>query len=165
MEGEVLDKTSETSEEVSYNLLPTHSEKTMNSMKVPHAVKCITFDHSEANPGNKLDVHVPKLNENKVFVPSSLALRFDINLSGGHANNFLVKNVSSALVSQLVVKLGARPWTTLWTTTYTRYSPTYFCQWKSATTWCLRASRAKICARFAQARETKKPQELAPRKN
>ena len=37
MEGEVLDKTSETSEEVSYNLLPTHSEKTMNSMKVLHA--------------------------------------------------------------------------------------------------------------------------------
>ena len=36
----------------------------------------------------------------------SLALRFDIDLSGGHANNFLVQNVSRALVSQLVVKFG-----------------------------------------------------------
>ena len=32
--------------------------------------------------------------------------RFDIDLSGGHANNFLVQNVSRALVSQLVVKFG-----------------------------------------------------------
>ena len=47
---------------------------------------------------------MPKLNENEVLVPGSLALRFDIDLTGGHANNFLVQNVSRALVSQLVVK-------------------------------------------------------------
>ena len=39
-------------------------------------------------------------------MPGSLALRFDIDLSGGHANNLLVQNVSRALVSQLVVKFG-----------------------------------------------------------
>ena len=39
-------------------------------------------------------------------MPGSLALPFDINLSGGHVNNFLVQNVSRALVSQLVVKFG-----------------------------------------------------------
>ena len=43
---------------------------------------------------------------NEVLAPGSLALRFDIDLSGGHANNFLVQNVSRALVSQLVVKFG-----------------------------------------------------------
>ena len=75
-------------------------------MKAPYSVKRITFDRSEANPGDKLDVHVPKLNENEVFVPGSLALLFDIDLSGGHANNFLVQNVSRALVSRLVVKFG-----------------------------------------------------------
>ena len=32
-------------------------------------------------------------------MPGSLALRFDIDLSGGRANNFLVQNVSRALVS------------------------------------------------------------------
>ena len=74
MEGEVPNKTCEKTGAVSYNLLPTHSEKTMKSMKAPYAVKRITFDRSEANPGDTLDVHVPKLNENEVFVPGSLAL-------------------------------------------------------------------------------------------
>ena len=75
---------------VAYNLLPTHNKKKMTSMKALYAVKCITFDRSEANSGDTLDVHVPKLNKNEVFVPGSLALHFDIDLSGGHANNFLV---------------------------------------------------------------------------
>jgi len=75
-------------------------------MKAPRAVKRITFDRSEASPGEMLYGHVPKLNENEVIVPGSLALRFDIDLSGGHANNFLVQNVTRALVSKLVVKFA-----------------------------------------------------------
>ena len=75
-------------------------------MKAPRSVKRITFNPSEANPGETLYVHVPKLNKNEVLVPGSLALRFDIHLSGGHANNFLVQNVSRALVSQMTVKFG-----------------------------------------------------------
>ena len=47
---------------------------------------------------------MPKLNENEVIVPGSLALRFNIDLSGGHVNNFLVDNVGRALVEKLVVK-------------------------------------------------------------
>ena len=35
-----------------------------------------------------------------------LAFCFDINLSGGHANNFLVENVTWALVDKLVVKFA-----------------------------------------------------------
>ena len=88
------------------NLLPTHSEKTLKAMKAPRSVKRITFNPSEANPGETLYVHVPKLNKNEVLVPGSLALRFDIDLSGGHADNFLVQNVSRALVSQMAVKFG-----------------------------------------------------------
>ena len=83
------------------NLRSTHSEKTKNAMKAPRSVKRITFNPSEANPGETLRVFVPKLNENEVLVPGSLALRFDIDLSAGHANNFLVQNVSRALVSQM----------------------------------------------------------------
>jgi len=49
---------------------------------------------------------VPKLNENDVIVPGSLGLRFDIDLTGGHANNYLVQNVSRALVSKMVVKFA-----------------------------------------------------------
>ena len=51
-----------------------------------------------------LYVRVPKLNKNEVLVLGSLALVFDVDLAGGHANNFLVKNVSRALVDKMVVK-------------------------------------------------------------
>ena len=87
------------------NLCSTHSEKTKNAMKAPRSVKRITFNPSEANPGETLHVFVPKLNENEVLVPGSLALRFDIDI-GGHANNLLVQNVSRALVSRTTVNFG-----------------------------------------------------------
>ena len=88
------------------DLRSTHSVKIKNTMKAPRSVKRITFNPSEANPGETLYVHVPKLNKNEVLVPGSLALRFDIDLSGGHDNNFLVQNVSRALVSKMTVKFG-----------------------------------------------------------
>ena len=74
-------------------LRPTRSEKTLGALKAERAVKRITFERTEANPQETLYVSVPKLNENEVIVPGSLALRFNIDLSGGHANNFLVDNV------------------------------------------------------------------------
>ena len=86
------------------NLRPTHSEKIIKAMKAPRVVKCFTFNPSEANPTETLYVRVPKLNENEVLVPGMLALRFDIDLTGRHANTFLVQNVSQALVSRMVVK-------------------------------------------------------------
>ena len=89
---------------VQENLRPTRSEKTLGALKAERAVKRITFERTEANPQETLYVSVPKLNENEVIVPGSLALRFNIDLSGGHANNFLVDNVGRALVDKLVVK-------------------------------------------------------------
>ena len=106
MDGEVPEDGSGKSGAVSYDLLPTHNAKTFLSMKALYAVKRITFNPSEANPDERLEVRVPKRNKNEVLVPASLAFRFDIDLSGGHANNYLVKNVSRALVSQQVVKFG-----------------------------------------------------------
>ena len=88
------------------NLLPSHSEKTLGAMKAERTVKRITFNPSAANPGETLYVAVPKLSEHEVIVSGSLALVFNINLSGGHANNYLVQNVSRALVSQLHVKFA-----------------------------------------------------------
>ena len=85
---------------------PTYREKTLNGMKAPRAVKRITFDKSEAHPGEILSVFVPQLNDHEVLVPGSLALVFGIDFSGGHANNFLVQNASRALVDQLNVKFG-----------------------------------------------------------
>ena len=89
------------------NLLPSHSEKTLGAMKAERTVKRITFNPSEANPGETLYVSVPKLSKHEVIVSGSLALVFNINLAGGHANNYLVQNVSLALVDKLHVKFAA----------------------------------------------------------
>jgi len=92
------------------SLLPTHVSKIQNAIKAPRSVKRITFGRSEASPGETLTVHVPKLNENEVLVPGSLCLRFDIELAsaanGGEVNNYLVQNVSRALVSKMVVNFA-----------------------------------------------------------
>ena len=89
------------------NLLPAYFEKTLGAMKAERTVKRITFERNTANPVETWYVSVPKLNEHEVIVPGSLSLLFDIDLSGGHANNFLVQNVSWALVEKLVVKFAA----------------------------------------------------------
>ena len=39
-------------------------------------------------------------------MPGSLFLVFDIDLSGGHENSFLVQNISRALVDKLFVKFA-----------------------------------------------------------
>lgn len=51
---------------VSDSLHPMHRKKTLNAMKVPRAVKRITFKPPEANPSETLYVLVPKLNEMEV---------------------------------------------------------------------------------------------------
>ena len=91
------------------SLLPTHSEKVLGSMKAERTVKRITFNPSEANPGETLYVSVPKLAENEVIVAGSLALVFNLNLktTGAHANNYLVQNVSRALIDKFTVKFAA----------------------------------------------------------
>ena len=86
------------------NLPPTHFEKTLAAMKAERTVKRITFGRSTANPDEILYVSVPKLNEHEVIVPGSLSLLFNIDLSCGYANNYLVQNVSRALVDRLFVK-------------------------------------------------------------
>ena len=88
------------------NLRAPYSKKTLQGMQAERAVKRITFSRTEANPGDTLYVYAPKLNANEVLVPSSLALVFNIDLSGRHANNFLVQNVTRALVDRLHVKFG-----------------------------------------------------------
>ena len=72
------------------HLLPTHSGAILNSMQAGRTVTRITFNPSTANPGDVLYVTVPKLAQDVVMVPGSLALVFDIDLTGGHAKNYLV---------------------------------------------------------------------------
>ena len=65
----------------------------------------VTFNPNKAMPGETLSVPVPKLDDGTVLVPGSLALVFDLVVSG-HANNFLVNNVSRALADRLTVKFA-----------------------------------------------------------
>ena len=90
------------------SLLPSHMEKVLGAMQAERTVKRITFNPTEANPGETLYVSVPKLAANEVIVAGSLALVFNINLkvTGAHANNYLVQNVSRALVDKFVVKFA-----------------------------------------------------------
>ena len=91
------------------SLLPSHSEKVLNAMKAERTLKRITFNPTSADPGDFMYVSVPKLAVNEVIVAGSLALVFNINLkvTGAHANNYLVQNVSRALVDNFVVKFAA----------------------------------------------------------
>ena len=91
---------------VQVNLLPSHSVKTLGAMKAQRTVKRITFNPTGADPGDTLYVSVPKLKADEVLVPGTLSLLFDLDLkiTGGHANNYLVQNVSRALIDHFVVK-------------------------------------------------------------
>ena len=90
------------------SLLPSHSEKVLGAMKAERTVKLITFEPTSAKPEDTLYVSVPKLADNEVIVPGSLALVFNIDLKvpGAHANNYLVQNVSRALVDRFTVKFA-----------------------------------------------------------
>ena len=78
-------------------------------MQAERTVTRIAFNPSTANGGDILYVAVPKLAQDVVMVPGVLALVFGIDLTGGHANNYLVQNVSRALVSRLTVTFGGTP--------------------------------------------------------
>ena len=91
---------------VNENLLPSRISKKLNAMKAERTIKIITFNPPEANPEETLHVALPRLLEKEVIVPGSLALQFNIDLSGGPANNFLVQNVTRALVDRLTVKFS-----------------------------------------------------------
>ena len=84
---------------------PNFEEKTTNALKADRTVHRVTFNPNKASPGETLFIPVPKLNDEVVLVPGSLALIFDLTVSG-HANNFLVNNVSRALVNRLTVKFA-----------------------------------------------------------
>ena len=90
---------------VSSELDPNHAAKTPRALKAKRTVDRATFNPSKTNPGETLYVTVPRLDHNVVLFPVSLALRFDLILSG-EANNFVVDNVVRALVNRLTIKIG-----------------------------------------------------------
>ena len=84
---------------------PSHEKKTSNALKADRVTHRVTFNPNKASPGEILHIPVPKLNDGVVLVPGTLALIFDLTVSG-HANNFLVNNVARALVDRFTVKFA-----------------------------------------------------------
>lgn len=58
---------------------------------------------------------MPKLNDGEVILPGSLSLLFNLHVSG-HVNNYLLQNVSRALVDKLVVKFAGTILQDTWVT-------------------------------------------------
>ena len=92
--------------QISVNLNPNITKITSYGLKAESTLHRITLNPSSANPGETLYLYIPKLSENKVIVPSSVSLRFDLILEG-HANKTVVNNVARNLVSQFKVKFAS----------------------------------------------------------
>ena len=106
---------------ISENLNPNISTRKPFGLKAKSTLHRITLNPSSANPGETLYLYIPKLSENKVIVPRSVSLRFDLNVQG-HANNTVVNNVARNLVSQFKVKFASE---TLQDTTSCGFFKTY----------------------------------------
>ena len=90
---------------ISEKLNPNMSTRKSFGLKAESTLHRITLNPSSANPGKTLYLYILKLSENKVIVPRSVSLRFDLILEG-HANNTVVNNVARNLVSQFKVKFA-----------------------------------------------------------
>ena len=74
-------------------------------LKAESTLNRISLNTSSVSPEETLYINIPKLAENVVIVPGSVSLIFDLTVAG-HANNTLVNNVGSNLVSRLKVLFG-----------------------------------------------------------
>ena len=125
-------------------LRPTHYLKNLDAMKAERAVKRITFDRTEANPGETLYVLVPKLNKNEVIVPGSLALVFNLKVSATQTI------FSSRTFRELWWTSFQAPFfKTQLATTFTKSSRIFSFLRMSVKVRFWRAFRAQICARYA----------------
>ena len=84
---------------------PNFEKKSSNALKADRAIDRVTFHPNRASPSEVLRVPVPKLGDGVVLVPGSLSLIFDLAVSG-HANDYIVNNVSRAHVDRLTVKFA-----------------------------------------------------------
>ena len=88
---------------VSDEISPNYENKILNALKANKIINRVTFNPSKALPGETLRIPTPKLGYGVVLVPGSLALIFNLDVKG-HANNYVVNNVSRSLVDRMTVK-------------------------------------------------------------
>ena len=93
------------SQAISEEINPNRISLEPLGLKAESSLNRITLNPSSASPGETLYINIPQLSENIVIVPGSVSLLFDLTVDG-HANNTLVNNVGSNLVSRLRVLFG-----------------------------------------------------------
>ena len=80
-------------------------KKTSNTLKADRAIHSVTFNTNRASSAEVLRVPIPKHKNRDVLEPGPFSLIFDSAVSG-HANSYIVNNVSRALVDRLTVKFA-----------------------------------------------------------
>lgn len=89
-------------------LNPTRLSKTPLGVKADKKHHVITHNPSSANPGETLYVRIPKLTTHTFYIPGSLYLSTDVELSGEANNdNHLVQNFGRNVISRMTVKWGS----------------------------------------------------------
>ena len=80
-------------------------KKTSNTLKADRAIHRVTLNPNRASSAEFLRVPVPKHNKRDALVPGPFQPIFDSAVCG-HANSYIVDNVSRALVGSLTVKFA-----------------------------------------------------------
>ena len=82
-------------------------KKTSNTLKADRAIHSVTFNTNRASSAEVLRVPIPKHKNRDVLEPGPFSLIFDSAVSG-HANSYIVNNVSRALVDRLTAKFAEK---------------------------------------------------------
>lgn len=90
---------------VSDYITPNFAVKIPRGLKADRVWQRTIFNPSKASPGETLYIPIPKLDQDIVMIPGTFSLRFDLVVSG-QVNNYVVNNVTSALVHRLTIKLA-----------------------------------------------------------
>ena len=89
-------------------LNPNRRPKLSKAMKAERTVHRVPLSPNTAKPPNAIYITLPKFNENMVFVPRSIFLRFKVKIAKGHADNHLVYNAARNLVRRMKVSFGGK---------------------------------------------------------
>ena len=91
--------------EVGDNLNPQRSYRKGFALKGLHQHIIKTNNPSTIGPDELLTVRFPSLKENRIIIPSTMKLTFNISLAGTDVNRILVGNLGTNIIRKLIVKL------------------------------------------------------------
>ncbi len=81
--------------------------------RIPQGIKAerthysVTYNPSTLQSGNMLLVKIPTLAQDKLIVPGSIKLVFNINITGD-TNSWFVNNLSANLIERMEIKWGTK---------------------------------------------------------